>query len=114
VSSTTAQGSANQASCSRSCSAGSPPIISIMNFRAYPTGCSSVPAALPCLKARINGRRLDVAPLPSGAPRTERMQDYRAYFVGPEKHFIGYRGFVCQDDGEAIEKAKEVFRRSHD
>jgi hypothetical protein len=37
------------------------------------------------------------------------MQDYRAYFVGGEKRFIGYRGFVCQDDGEAIEKAKEVF-----
>jgi hypothetical protein len=38
-----------------------------------------------------------------------RMQDYRAYFVGRGKHFIGYRGFVCQDDGEAIEKAKELF-----
>ena len=36
------------------------------------------------------------------------MQDYRACFVGREKH-IGYRGFVCQDDGEAIEKAKELF-----
>jgi hypothetical protein len=36
------------------------------------------------------------------------MTDYRAYFVGREKHFIGYRGFVCQDDGEAIEKAKEL------
>jgi hypothetical protein len=37
------------------------------------------------------------------------MLDYRAYFVGSEKDFIGYRGFVCQDDGEAIEKAKELF-----
>jgi hypothetical protein len=37
------------------------------------------------------------------------MQDYRVYFVGREKYFIGYRGFVCQDDGEAIEKAKEIF-----
>ena len=37
------------------------------------------------------------------------MTDYRAYFVEREKHFIGYRGFVCQDDGEAIEKAKELF-----
>jgi hypothetical protein len=37
------------------------------------------------------------------------MQDYRAYFVGREKHFIGFRGLVCQDDGEAIEKAKEIF-----
>ena len=47
--------------------------------------------------------------LPPGAPRTRRMQDYRAYFVGRAKHLIGYRGFVCQDDSEAIEKAKEIF-----
>jgi hypothetical protein len=37
------------------------------------------------------------------------MPDYRAYFVGREKNFIGYRGFVSQNDGEAIEKAKELF-----
>ena len=37
------------------------------------------------------------------------MSAYRAYFVGPQDHFIGYRGFVCEDDGEAIEKAKELF-----
>jgi hypothetical protein len=37
------------------------------------------------------------------------MLDYRAYFVGPQIHFIGYRLFVCEDDGEAIEKAKEIF-----
>jgi hypothetical protein len=37
------------------------------------------------------------------------MSDYRAYFVGREKHFIGYRGLVCQNDGEAIEEAKELF-----
>jgi hypothetical protein len=37
------------------------------------------------------------------------MPDYRAYFVGPEKHFIGYRGFVCRDDGEAIEQANGLF-----
>ena len=37
------------------------------------------------------------------------MLDYRAYFVGREKHFIGYRSFVCQNDGEAIEAAKELF-----
>jgi hypothetical protein len=52
---------------------------------------------------------MGVAPLPSGTSDTTRMLDYRAYFVGREKHFIGYRGFVCQDDGEAIEKAKELF-----
>jgi hypothetical protein len=37
------------------------------------------------------------------------MPDYRAYLVGPEDHFIGYSSFVCRDDGEAIEKAKELF-----
>ena len=37
------------------------------------------------------------------------MLDYRAYFVRPQIHFIGYRLFVCEDDGEAIEKAKEIF-----
>jgi hypothetical protein len=37
------------------------------------------------------------------------MPDYRAYFVGPEKDFIGYRGLVCQNDGEAIEEAKKLF-----
>jgi hypothetical protein len=37
------------------------------------------------------------------------MPDYRAYFVGPEKLFIGYRGFVCRDDGEAIEQANGLF-----
>jgi hypothetical protein len=37
------------------------------------------------------------------------MQDYRAYFVGRERQFIGFRSLVCQDDGEAIEKAKEIF-----
>jgi len=46
--------------------------------------------------------------LPSD-PSDTHMQDYRAYFVGREKHFIGYRGFVCEDDDEAIEKAKELF-----
>jgi hypothetical protein len=37
------------------------------------------------------------------------MPDYRAYFVGLEKHFIGYRGFACRDDGEAIEQANKLF-----
>jgi hypothetical protein len=37
------------------------------------------------------------------------MLDYGAYFVGPEQHFIGYRGFACRDDGEAIDQAKELF-----
>ena len=37
------------------------------------------------------------------------MLDYRAYFVGPQIRFIGYRLFVCADDGKAIEKANEIF-----
>jgi hypothetical protein len=37
------------------------------------------------------------------------MQDYRAYSVGPAGHFNGYRILVCGGDGEAIEKAKELF-----
>jgi hypothetical protein len=37
------------------------------------------------------------------------MLDYRAYFVDRETHFIGYRGLACEDDAEAIEKAKEIF-----
>jgi hypothetical protein len=37
------------------------------------------------------------------------MSDYRAYFIGRDQHFIGYRIFVCGDDGEAIEQAKEIF-----
>jgi hypothetical protein len=37
------------------------------------------------------------------------MLDYRAYFVGGETSFIGYRAFACEDDAEAIKKAKEIF-----
>jgi hypothetical protein len=36
------------------------------------------------------------------------MPDYRAYFAGAEE-YLGYRGFACKDDAEAIEKAKEIF-----
>ena len=56
---------------------------------------------LPCLKAPYQ--------CPPFGRSPSRMLDYRAYFVGREKHFIGYRGFVCEDDDEAIEKAKELF-----
>jgi hypothetical protein len=38
------------------------------------------------------------------------MPDYRAFFVEPGEEFIGYRGFVCADDAEAIEKAKGIFQ----
>jgi hypothetical protein len=38
------------------------------------------------------------------------MPDYSAYFVEPDEEFIGYRGFACADDAEAIEKAKGIFR----
>ena len=36
------------------------------------------------------------------------MPEYRVYFV-PKDRFVGYRGFVCRDDGEAIEQANALF-----
>ena len=36
------------------------------------------------------------------------MPDYRAYFVGLDKHFKDFRAIVCRDDGEAIEQAKAL------
>jgi hypothetical protein len=38
------------------------------------------------------------------------MPDYRAYFVEPGEELVGYRGFACADDAEAIEKAKRIFQ----
>jgi hypothetical protein len=35
-----------------------------------------------------------------------RMAEYRAYVVGRDGHFVGFEGFACRDDGEAIAKAK--------
>jgi hypothetical protein len=36
------------------------------------------------------------------------MQEYRAYLVGPDGHFIGFEPLVCANDSEAIEKAKQL------
>jgi hypothetical protein len=36
------------------------------------------------------------------------MADYRAYTLGHEGHFIGHRAFVCENDADAIEWAKQL------
>jgi hypothetical protein len=36
------------------------------------------------------------------------MADYRAYTVGGDGHFVGYKPMKCADDAEAIEKAKRM------
>jgi hypothetical protein len=34
--------------------------------------------------------------------------EYRAYTVGLDGHFIGHRGFVCGNDNDAVEWAKQL------
>ena len=34
------------------------------------------------------------------------MADYRAYTVGQDGHFINFRAFSCDDDPDAIERAR--------
>ena len=36
------------------------------------------------------------------------MPEYRAYVVGDDGHFTDYKGMICRDDAEAIEKAKRL------
>ncbi len=36
------------------------------------------------------------------------MAQYRAYTVGNDGHSVGYEALVCDDDVEAIEKAKRL------
>jgi hypothetical protein len=36
------------------------------------------------------------------------MAEYRAYIVGPDGHFKGYEGLVCNDDAQAIDQAKRL------
>jgi hypothetical protein len=36
------------------------------------------------------------------------MTEYRAYFLGVDDHITDYKGLVCRDDDEAIEKAREL------
>jgi hypothetical protein len=41
------------------------------------------------------------------------MAEYRIYKVGLDGHFIGFEPLVCDDDEQAIEKAKQILDR-HD
>jgi hypothetical protein len=34
--------------------------------------------------------------------------EYRIYTLGPDEHFTGCESFVCQDDGEAVAKARSL------
>jgi hypothetical protein len=36
------------------------------------------------------------------------MEEYRAYMVGDDGHFLGFEPLICTDDAEAIEKAKRL------
>jgi hypothetical protein len=36
------------------------------------------------------------------------MTEYRAYTVGHDGHFIGFKPLVCADDSEAIERANRL------
>jgi len=39
------------------------------------------------------------------------VEEYRAYVVGSDGHFIGFEALVCADDAEAVEKAKRLVDR---
>jgi hypothetical protein len=41
------------------------------------------------------------------------MQEYRAYTVGKDGHFVGFEPLVCVDDEDAISTAKQ-FLDGHD
>jgi hypothetical protein len=36
------------------------------------------------------------------------MAEYRAYIVGSDGHFASCEGFTCNDDNEAVAKAKRL------
>jgi hypothetical protein len=36
------------------------------------------------------------------------MAEYRAYLIGDDGHFIGFDGFVSDDDVEAVAKARRL------
>ena len=48
--------------------------------------------------------------MPSGHPLVGKvgMAEYRAYTVGIDGHFVGFKALVCADDAEAINKAKRL------
>ena len=53
--------------------------------------------------------RLEILPLDGIIRQWEtRMAEYRAYVVGRDGHFVGWEPLVCDDDVEAIEKAKRL------
>jgi hypothetical protein len=37
-----------------------------------------------------------------------QVNEYRAYIVGADGHFISYRAFRCADDNEAVTWAKQL------
>jgi hypothetical protein len=36
------------------------------------------------------------------------MPDYRAYLVGGDGHFFDFKEMVCDDDAEALERARQI------
>src|ERR1700722_1958447 len=50
-------------------------------------------------------RLVTVKPFRQG---TFGVAEYRAYIVGDDDHFLGFEEMVCQDDGEAVTKAKQL------
>ena len=40
--------------------------------------------------------------------RRPRMSDYRAYAIGPDGHFIKAEPMTCENDEEAIERARAL------
>ena len=40
--------------------------------------------------------------------RTQPMNLYRAYTVGHDGHFFGFRAYTCINDGDAVEWAKQL------
>jgi hypothetical protein len=36
------------------------------------------------------------------------VNQYRAYIVGDDGHFVGFEGFACRDDAEAVTKAQRL------
>jgi hypothetical protein len=47
----------------------------------------------------------------AGPQVARQMQEYRAYTMDPEGHFIGYEPMVCANDSEAFERAKGLVGR---
>jgi hypothetical protein len=50
-------------------------------------------------------------PHPGDLQEAAAMAEYRAYLIGTDGHFIGFKGLICADDSEAIEKATRLINR---